>query len=1142
MKILTLRLKNLNSLKGEFKIDFTAAPFHHNGLFAITGPTGAGKTTLLDALCLALYHQTPRMEVISAKTNEVMTRHTADCLAEVEFEVKGKRYRAFWSQRRSRDKVDGALQAPVVELADGEGNILATRINDKLRLTESITGLDFGRFTKSMLLAQGGFAAFLQADANERAALLEQLTGTEVYGLISQRVFEHTRDARSALEQLKARAEGVELFSDADRAQLTEQTAYLANQEQALNQQRDQIHNQRQWLDQVHQASQQQSSAHQAQQDAETALYDARTDLARLAAAEPALKLRPIHLALLAAGQTLAQTRQALQAAQAAHADAEAEQHGWCWHALQCANQLVHAHEAALLAVEHQQATLTAAQAAHSNHAQLAAHLAGWRAQFGSVDSLQQELAALNQRQARYVGTLNALQQELQQRHTELQNGQTEQASQTSALQQTQAQITDLLAGQTEPLLRQQWQQLETQRTQLDNLEQLGKRRATLMVESGRLQTAQTQRDTQTASLSAQRDALRVRFSEVKQQVADKQKLLEQEQRIQDLTALRAQLQAGEACPLCGATEHPAIAHYNALDASVTRQALAAKQAEQEQIEEQGRKLSTELATQAERSNQTLARLTAIGEETRQIDMDWQRSAARFDPAPTDPTALPTLKIELTRQLEQMGTRLGQLDTLNVRLARQREALARQAESTQTLAQHIAALEQRVLNGQTQVADTQASLDTLLVRLGNAQNTLAEQLATLDYTVPAPTDTPHWLAAREAESRQWQETSTRLQTLEREQLAAHNQLQAATQEAAQWQQRWNASQQPTPATLADAADPQAQLAQASSQLAIARQRADTLTGQISTLAAQQTAQTQSEIQAGQDWQNALATSPFADEPAWQNALLDEATHQRLHALKLQLDKNLTEAAALYTNAARHLAQLTATPQTTLNQEELENQWQATLAQIKTLAQQQGEIQARLQGDSQRRQNQQALFEQISAQQTDYDLWQHLNSLIGSADGARYRRFAQGLTLDHLIHLANRQLTRLHGRYQLVRKTGGELEMAIIDSWQADVVRDTRTLSGGESFLVSLALALALSDLVSHKTSIDSLFLDEGFGTLDGETLDMALDALDSLNATGKMIGVISHVEALKERIPVQIRIGKGHGFGYSGIETGSYRR
>src|SRR5690606_18383838 len=136
MKILSLRLKNLNSLKGEWKIDFTAAPFAGSNLFVISGPTGAGKTTLLDAICLALYHRTPRMQTLSASANELMTRHTADCLAEVEFEVKGVGYRAFWSQRRARDRAEGALQAPKVELARLDGEIITDKINDKLRETQ----------------------------------------------------------------------------------------------------------------------------------------------------------------------------------------------------------------------------------------------------------------------------------------------------------------------------------------------------------------------------------------------------------------------------------------------------------------------------------------------------------------------------------------------------------------------------------------------------------------------------------------------------------------------------------------------------------------------------------------------------------------------------------------------------------------------------------------------------------------------------------------------------------------------------------------------------------------------------------------------------------------------------------------------
>jgi exonuclease SbcC len=281
------------------------------------------------------------------------------------------------------------------------------------------------------------------------------------------------------------------------------------------------------------------------------------------------------------------------------------------------------------------------------------------------------------------------------------------------------------------------------------------------------------------------------------------------------------------------------------------------------------------------------------------------------------------------------------------------------------------------------------------------------------------------------------------------------------------------------------------------------------------------------------WHKALHASPFADAAAFAEALLPEAERQRLTQWKESLHTAQQRASALLQSARDKQAQLQAQALTQLAPEEVDAQLAEQETQRGTLNEQIGAQRALLASDAQSRTNQQALFEQINTQTAEADIWQRLDGLIGSARGDKFRKFAQGLTLDHLLFLANRHLARLHGRYLLRRKQSGELELDIVDAWQGDTTRDTRTLSGGEGFLVSLALALALSDLVSNKTSIDSLFLDEGFGSLDGDTLEVALTALDSLNASGKMIGIISHVEALKERIPAQIRVEKGGGIGRS---------
>jgi len=221
MRILSVRFKNLNSLSGEWEIDFTHPDYLSDGLFAITGPTGAGKTTLLDAICLGLYGRTPRLDRVTRGTNEIMSRQAGECSAEVLFETQNGRYRCFWSQHRARRRPDGELQLARHEISDADsGKVLESKMTSVGELIEKVTGMDYERFTRSMLLAQGEFTAFLQASADRRAPILEQITGTEIYSRISEKVYERHSKERATLELLQSELQGIRVLRIEEKREL----------------------------------------------------------------------------------------------------------------------------------------------------------------------------------------------------------------------------------------------------------------------------------------------------------------------------------------------------------------------------------------------------------------------------------------------------------------------------------------------------------------------------------------------------------------------------------------------------------------------------------------------------------------------------------------------------------------------------------------------------------------------------------------------------------------------------------------------------------------------------------------------------------------------------------------------------------
>ncbi|MEN6326346.1 MAG: SbcC/MukB-like Walker B domain-containing protein [Syntrophomonas sp.] len=263
---------------------------------------------------------------------------------------------------------------------------------------------------------------------------------------------------------------------------------------------------------------------------------------------------------------------------------------------------------------------------------------------------------------------------------------------------------------------------------------------------------------------------------------------------------------------------------------------------------------------------------------------------------------------------------------------------------------------------------------------------------------------------------------------------------------------------------------------------------------------------------------------FADEADYRNSCLDEQVFAALQNTAENLKHEQLEISTLIQDKSEALRGEREKRITEQLPGELQHNLSSCEADIGEIQREIGALKLRLDEDEQARQSQAELMKNINTQTRELTRWDTLHALIGSADGKKYRNFAQGLTFQTMIAYANRQLSKMTDRYLLATDNSELLGLSVIDNYQAGEIRSTKNLSGGESFIVSLALALGLSSMASHNVRIDSFFLDEGFGSLDEYALDTALETLAGLHQDDKIIGVISHVPALKERINAQIQV------------------
>ncbi len=1216
MRILEIRFRNLNSLAGEWHIDLTHPAYSADGIFAITGPTGAGKTTILDALCLALYGATPRLGRVTRSGNEIMSRHTGGCFAEVVFETPAGRFRCHWSQHRAHRKPAGELQAPRHEVSDADsGELLQSRLRDTAACIEETTGMDFERFTRSMLLAQGGFAAFLQAPPDARAPILEQITGTGIYSRISMKVHQLRAGERQQLERLTAELEGLSLLSGEERARLTQALEASEGEEADLAQRVAALKEDLAWREALQRLEEEHGALEARLQDLarrkeafaprrlrlerDRKARELEADAARVATLAAAQEKDAA--ALTAAREELpelegALARKAEREKNAAREVAEKRQRRRTRSAVirEVREMDVHienrrsrlaALEGAVAEAEeqcrsHREAVerLTAGIAEQrAAIARIDAYLARFSADAGLVENMaaigrlfesldvQNALLSENQRAlAQAAAGREAAVREEAGKAAALRRIEKRRQRERDAFERAGAALSRLLEGRRLSDWHRRSADIKERIVLLERLAEVLAHREQIRRETDEATDRIAALEKESAELAEAVAAARRLEALLQEEVRHLETEVSLRVRIHDLTRERRMLEDGRPCPLCGATEHPyAAGNVPELDESRAalegaRRKLAQAAAEVGELRVRQAGVSRDLRQARERLDMLGRELAADGKRCRELC-----SEIALDEAATGGTREVEAQLSrLRREMAAVSDTIDRIETATAEKERRRTALETgervlaDAEKARQAARHrldTARREHQRLEQECKTA--RQRLDDLL---REARRTLESY--GVDEVLPERLD--ELLASLTERRDKWRRRLARRQESEKilagleKDLEKQRALLDGREEALRSRRR---EYETLSRDLAERVakrratygrrDPDREERQLADEEQAAVEALEAVRQEIAALAQQAgrvkehirlltvaTRERASELAAARSrLSQGLRRRGFADEQDFRSARLAEEEREALNREARELEQEETR---LRTRLADRKAALDAMRGERTTREPAEELARKLSAAADAHAEAQrhiGALREQLERDRRQRRRRRTYLAQIEKQQRECARWDALHDLIGSADGKKYRNFAQGLTFEIMIAHANRRLTGMTDRYLLVRDRRQPLALNVIDSYQAGEIRSTRNLSGGESFLVSLALALGLSRMASRNVRVDSLFLDEGFGTLDDEALETALETLSGLQQQGKLIGVISHVPALRERIATQIRVIRGPG-GCSRIE------
>ena len=1132
MKILNLKFSNINSLQGDSRIDFDQPPFAETGVFAITGPNGSGKTSILDAITLGLYGETFRFD---RPAEQVMTKNTTECYAEVEFSIDDDIYRSSWYVNRENDEVDGALQEPEMSLSllNGSEELLEQGQHNVLAKITNITGMNFRRFRQSIVLAQGEFAAFLNAVDSERLDVLEKLISQDIYTDFKQEIELNAKKSHVDLQKLQQEIAALDLMTPEqldsgihDFDDFEDQLAEFQNEISELQATQNKLANQQALQHQI-------DSLKKAQNQAGLEKQKQQSDLQTIAASTDVLAFKDEVTLFDQNALNINQQKQILQTSRGELNELQ--------------SQMSSSGLATELAEDFDQNKPLAEQKQIidrllSQNAQLKLEEQSETSLLNDLDRQITEKRALNSNTFEWLETHAKAQslvddfpqlQKLKQLRIDIATDSTKQKS-FAKWKKTK---TDALKSQQAALEKSKTQgkslqlKLKIHETEVESLA-----RGKTLEEIKLLYTEQVDRVKDYKELyalaSASQKLTKEKFSwfglaaddepeisELQTQLQNHteklenehqvQKDLEKEIRFQTLHKLmekyRHELVDGLSCALCGADHHPFSARLPIL--KDPRQALSAQRIKVKELRVQSASISKQIQA---------------AETKQQQQQDKQQG----------------LKTTRSRWLV-LCNKLSQADNLEISDLKRHSSLL---QTEQTEYDEISGLFKKYQTYENNIVEFQQKIITQKSSVDESTSAISQLNAELQNIPPELIDLESLLTkCRQDEKQLSDKILVQLDSLgekmpasgKEETVADKLELNRLEYEKYAKSRDELQEQLDNIAIRGEACRKKITDYQQQQQAYLARLKKEQAIGlQLAILDKQSQSTDQEKLITKQDQEfnnQQQSLMQKLNNSAYQNI---DAARERLQLTQSQADieQQLSDNQAkidkltqdidikqtqLQAQQAAEKIQFTE-PELTNKIRQIKEKFDITNLEIKHI-QQKLELQDQLQEQNTQLQQQVAQQQKIT-QACDVEVRQ-----IDEENGNVFRRRVQQIMAGKFLQQANSILEKISGRYYVhQRECEHGIALEIEDTQQENSRRLPQSLSGGESFVVSLALALGLSELANNGKAVDSLFIDEGFGTLDPNTLTSVVNTLEDLQTHGKTIGVISHVEAVRKHFKTRI--------------------